>query len=327
MQAIGNVSQNHSSLEQVKVFSKQVYKAAEHLVRKGEEQYYVDFFVGLQIHCGAVTALNGDLEFGLEEIQSYEYVVSECVASPERPAPSPVREKSVFVETTSFKTDFVGQVEELDETNNMGVVHVFIKAPDTNLWQSLALLIGFVSTNFGEVQFSLSAVVEFLTAGITVVTIAVGTIGAFFLLVVAAATAGYEWPSAVPGWIEGKQVTIIVEGSYGQGHIAERAESGKDPCIRSSHQAILDDKYMTQKIVMHASKLLLNPNNGQYVYYFVDDAGKEWAVFIEEYENKYYQLITAYRADCAPFRCRKDNKDYSSILEKWLCEGFIQISY
>jgi len=286
LQAIGNVSENQSSLEQVKAYSKQVYKAAEHLVRKGEEQYYVDFFVGLQIHCGAVTALNGDLEFGLREIHSYKYVVSECVASPERPAPSPVREKSVFVGTTSFKTDFVGQVEELDETNNLGVVHVFVKASDTNLWQSLALLIGLVSTNFGEVQFSLSAVVEFLTAGITVVTIAVGVIGSILLLVVTAPTVGYEWPPAVPGWIEGKQVIIIVEGSYGQGHIAEQAESDENPCIRSSHQAILDDKYMTQDIVKYALKLFYNEGTGQYIYYYVDDAGKEWAVFIKKYAKK-----------------------------------------
>jgi len=50
--------------------------------------------------------------------------------------------------------------------------------------------------------------------------------------------------------------------------------------------------------------------------------GKEWVVFIEEYENKYYQLITAYRADCPPFKCGKDNKDYDSIFDKWICEGW-----
>ena len=86
---------------------------------------------------------------------------------------------------------------------------------------------------------------------------------------------------------------IIVEGSYGQGHIAERAQS-KDECIKSSHQAILDDKYMIQKIVMHAEKLFYNRGNGQYIYYYVVN-GKEWCIFVEEYENKYYQLITAYR--------------------------------
>lgn len=326
LQAIGNVSQNQSSLEQIKAFSKQVYKEAEHQIRKGEEQYYVDFFVGLQIHCGAVTALHGDLEFGLAEIHSYEYVVSECITTPERRTPSPAREQSVSVEPSSFKTDFVGHVEELDETNNMSVVHVFVKAPDTNLWQSLALLIGFVSTNFGGVQFSLSAVVEFLTAGITVVSIAIGTIGAFFLLVVTAPTVGYEWPPAVPGWIEGDEIVIIVEGSYGQGHIAERAESGEDPCIRSSHQAILDDKYMIQDIVMNALKLFRNEGTGQYIYYYVDNAGKEWAVFIRKYAGKkFYELRTAYRVDCKPpYKC--GGEEFETIIEKWICEGFKLIS-
>ncbi len=47
LEAIGNVSEDQSSLEQVKALSKQVYKAAEQKIRKGENQYLVDFFVGL----------------------------------------------------------------------------------------------------------------------------------------------------------------------------------------------------------------------------------------------------------------------------------------
>ena len=106
---------------------------------------------------------------------------------------------------------------------------------------------------------------------------------------------------SLPSRIEGDQVIIIVEGSYGQGHIAERAESDEDPCIRSSHQAILDDKYMIQETVMNASKLLYNEGTGQYIYYFVDDTGKEWAVFIKKFGNtEYYELRTAYRVDCPP---------------------------
>jgi len=80
-----------------------------------------------------------------------------------------------------------------------------------------------------------------------------------------------------------------------------------EKCINGSHQAILDDKYMIRKIVKNATKLLLDPNNGQYVYYFVDDLGKEWTVFVEEHENKYYQLRTAYMADCFPFVCKDKN--------------------
>lgn len=325
LQAICSVSEDQSSLEHVKAFSKQVYKAAEQKIRKGEEQYLVDFFVGLQVHCGALTALNGDPAFGLKVIQSYERVVSECVASPERPSPSLPQTDG---QPTSLKdtvpiTDFVGQVEEFDETNNMGMTVLFVKASDTNLWQAIALLVGFITTHFGQVEFSLQSVVEFLTAGITATTIVIGTVGAFFLLVVTAPTIGYEWPPAVPGWIEGDQVIIIVEGSYGQGHIEERAKS-KEPCIASSHQAILDDKYMIQEIVVHALKLLYNENTGQYIYYYVH-SGKEWGVFVEEYENRYYQLITAYRADCSPFKC--EGKEFNTVLEKWICEGFKLISF
>jgi len=121
-------------------------------------------------------------------------------------------------------------------------------------------------------------------------------------------------------------VIIIVEGSYGQRHITERAESDENPCIRSNHQAILDDKYMIQEIVMNASKLLYNEGTGQYIYYYVDDTGKEWAVFIREYaKNKFYELRTAYRVDCKPpYKC--GGKDFNTVIKKWICEGFQLIS-
>jgi hypothetical protein len=66
---------------------------------------------------------------------------------------------------------------------------------------------------------------------------------------------------------------------------------------------------------------------GQYIYYYVDDAGKEWAVFIEKYFKDYYELRTAYRVDCpGPYECEEDGKDYNTIIAKWLCEKFKQIS-
>ena len=333
LEAIGTVSEDQSSLEQVKALSKQVYKAAEQKICKGEDQYIVDFFVGLQVHCGAVTALHGDVEIGLAEIERYKGVVLECAASPERPAPYSMLsggQPMSLGDTISIPmTDIVGQVEEFDETNNVGVAHLFVKASDTTLWESQSLLVGFIATYFSQAEFSLHSVVEFLTAGISITTIGIGTGGALFVLVVTAPSVGHEWPPAVPGWIEGDEVIIIVEGSYGQGHITERAESGKDPCIRSSHQAILDDKYMIQDIIMHAHELLYNPSSGQYVFYFKQFLGDklvEWAVFVEEYENDYYQLITAYKADCKPFMC--GGKKYKTILEKWIeCEEFELVSF
>jgi hypothetical protein len=124
--------------------------------------------------------------------------------------------------------------------------------------------------------------------------------------------------------IQGDEILIVVEGSYGQGHIEQRAQSD-DKCIRSSHQAILNDKYMIRDIVVHALRLLYNEHTGQYVYYYIDGSGKEWGVFIREYENRYYQLWTAYRADCGPpFYCGDDK--FPTIIGKWICEGFKLIS-
>jgi hypothetical protein len=58
----------------------------------------------------------------------------------------------------------------------------------------------------------------------------------------------------------------------------------------------------------------------------VDEIGKEWCVFVEEYENDYYQLITAYRADCKPFKC--GGKEYNTLLEKWIkYENFKLVSF
>jgi hypothetical protein len=116
-----------------------------------------------------------------------------------------------------------------------------------------------------------------------------------------------------------------VEGSYGQAHIPERAKS-EDECTASSHQAVLDNKYMIQEIVTNAFKLLYNKYSGQYIYYFIDESGKEWGVFIRKWgETKYYELRTAYRADCGPpFTCK--DREFGSILDKWLCEGFEIIS-
>ncbi len=321
--AMLTVSDDKSSLEQVKAFSKQVYKTAEQKIRKGSNEYLVDFFIGLQVHCGSLTALYGDTDLGLSEIRFYTNLISECV-SPERPLLSMGESLTLGQYLSVPMEGFVGHVEEFDETNNMGVAYVFVKGSDTTLLQSILLLVSFI-TCIGQPEFSLQQLVNFLAFTITPTVIIVGAAGAVLLLIITAPAVGHEWPPAVPGWIEGKEVIIVVEGSYGQGHIAERAQS-KDKCIAGSHQAILDDKYMIQKIIVHALNLLYNGNNGQYVYYYVDSLGKEWAVFVEEYENDYYQLITAYRADCAPFRCRKDNEDYNSIFKKWLCEGFKLVS-
>jgi hypothetical protein len=117
-----------------------------------------------------------------------------------------------------------------------------------------------------------------------------------------------------------------VEGSYGQAHIPQEAKS-EDKCVASSHQATLDNKYMIQEIIERPLKLFYNADTGQYIYYYVDDAGKEWAVFIRKYWKEFYELRTTYRVDCEPpYKCRKDGSDQLTIISKWLCEEFVQIS-
>ena len=82
--------------------------------------------------------------------------------------------------------------------------------------------------------------------------------------------------------------------------------------------------------MVYALKLLYNEDSGRYVYYYIDASGKEWGVFIRKYKDEYYELRTAYRADCGPpFECIDENgirHEYSNILGKWLCEGFKLIS-
>ncbi len=72
-----------------------------------------------------------------------------------------------------------------------------------------------------------------ITAGITVAALALGAVAAFLLLIITAPSVGEEWPSYVPGTVNGDEVVIMVEGSYGQGHITERAKNGKDSCTRT----------------------------------------------------------------------------------------------
>ncbi len=328
LEAISTVSEDQSSLENVKAYSKEVYKAAEREIRKGNIEYSVDFFIGLQIHCGAVEALHGDLESGLREIQSYRNVLAECASSRERLIPQLSLSQPTLTLPPSVQTfDFVGQIEEFDETNNVGMALVFVKASDTTTWQAALLLFTFI-TEYCTTEWSVGGLAAFIdsciTAGITVVSLALGVVAAFLLLIITAPSVGEEWPSYVPGTIEGEEITIIVEGSYGQGHITKRAQSDKDPCIRNSHDAILKNPFKIADIVWNAQRLFYNPTTGQYIYYLVDNEGKQWAVFIRKYGNTgLYELRTAYRVDCPlPYICDTTGEPFDTIIEKWICEGF-----
>jgi hypothetical protein len=132
-------------------------------------------------------------------------------------------------------TDSIGLVEESNEANNMGVMTVFVKAPDTTFLQFLTLFCAFVgeTTWFNWTLPDLTLSLESLLAGsgTTLTTIATGAVGAVVLLIVTVPPTADEWPDAVPGMMQGDEVLIVVEGSYGQGHIEQRAQSD-DKCIR-----------------------------------------------------------------------------------------------
>ncbi|MGD2249796.1 MAG: hypothetical protein PVF58_15415 [Candidatus Methanofastidiosia archaeon] len=336
LQAILTSSKDQSSLEHIKAYSKQVYKAAEQNIRNGQSEYIVDFFTGLQIHCGAVAALNGDPEFGLNLIKRYKNVVSECAASPERPVVTPVETTESYTQSKPTESympeksvtmkEFVGEIEEEYEHNNMGVVLTIVKAPDTTTWQFFLLIGGVVSGEaFSWIVSNLTISLESLTIGtITVSTLATGFVGAFVLILITIPPVGKgEWPDAVKGSIEGEEIIVIVDGSYGQKHIKKRSQSD-EPCIQSSHKAILNDKYMIKTIVEKAQKLFYNKEFGQWIYYYVDARGKEWTVFIRKYGNEnFYELRTAYRVDCPPpYECKPTGEEFTTIIGKWLCEGF-----
>lgn len=335
LQAILNVSEDHSSLEKVKAYSKQVYTAAEQNIRNGETQYFVDFFVGLQIHCGAVTALHGDVTFGLAHINHYKGVVAECL-SPERPVPqfTQTAKQQATLEQPILGTDFVGQIKESNEVNNMGVITVLVKAPDTTFLQFLMLLFACVGAEVWAnwTLPDLVATLEslFASSSVTVSSIVTGAVGAVILLLITIPPVGLgEWPDAVVGFREGEEIIIIVDGSYGQGHIQDRAKSD-DECVRSGHEAITNDPYKIKKIVEKAEKLLYNIYTGRHLYYFTNWTG-EWVVVIEELgDHGIFQLVTSFRADCPlSEECMTPAGKIipvNSYLDELECQGYVPIS-
>ncbi|MBU7017678.1 MAG: hypothetical protein HXS44_09225 [Theionarchaea archaeon] len=109
----------------------------------------------------------------------------------------------------------------------------------------------------------------------------------------------------------------------------KEAESGKKPCIRSSHQAIVDDPYKIKEIVKNSEKLLYHPGANQYLYYFRTTLN-EWVVIIEEWGGYgIFELITAYRVDCPYSKwCKKGDEiiEVHSYYDILICQGFISVS-
>jgi hypothetical protein len=325
----------HSSLEWIKAHSYQMIKAAEQVIRSDSTEYGTDFFLALQIHCAALTALSGDHERGTQELLKYHSAIQESAESPERSSLSRDISLSLISSQSAQLPDPlenpVGNVEEWFEENNVAVAHVLAKLPETS-WMEYILMISTFSYGIGYPggSVSLSSLSDalaglFVGGTVSSTSICTGVSGGIFLLIMTAEPVGYAWPPYVPGWNGTDYVIMIVDGSYGQGHITERSQSS-EKCIKSSHRAILDNPYQITKIIYNAKKIFYNSTTGQYIYYYIEK-GKEWVVFTRKYRNtEFYELRTAYRADCpGPYKCIINGIYYNTLIDKWICEGFILI--
>jgi len=280
----------HSNLEHVKARSHQMIKAAEQVIRSGSQEYSIDFFLALQIHCAALTALHGDPERGTQELLLYELALQECAGSPERPSLLSHDISSSL--SHSFHSpanlgDLMGNVEEWHEENNLAVVCVLAKIPDTS-WMEYITMISTIVFGSGSsgASFSLSSLADalaglFVEVTVTVTSVCIGVVGGIFLLIMSAEPVGYEWPPYVPDQINPNIGIVIVDGSYGQGHIIERAENS-DGCEKTSHQTIIDNPHQIGKIIYNAERLYINPRTGQYFYYFVDELGNKWVAVVKK---------------------------------------------
>lgn len=316
LEAIANVSEDKSSLEKVKAYSQQVYKAAEQKIRKGDSQYSADFFIGLHVHCGAVTALNGDPEFGLREIRSYESALLECIST-ERPVSSlaqstPGGESSL---NTVSVPAFVGQIEESDETNNVGQIIVLVKAGDTELWEFLQML-----AEWGVPQVVQEAFKNFLANFVSVETASfvVNVGGVVFALIMTAPPVGASWVDCVVDCMTTDPSGIFAKISEDENTVKtiELGTQVGEICERSGYNAVYKDPGQIVYTIMLAVKVYKSPYN-HYFYYMRDMSGA-WVV---EVEGQYGcgRVVTAYRVDC-DYECHNIP---CTILEKWvLCDNF-----
>ncbi|MGC1121959.1 MAG: hypothetical protein WBA22_12790, partial [Candidatus Methanofastidiosia archaeon] len=233
-----------------------------------------------------------------------------------------------------LSSGIVGEVEESNEANNMGVTVALVKTPETSLLSFLMLVFAAVGPEAWQnvTLPSLSASLESLLASetITVSSLASGAFGALFLFLIwIPPVSASEWPDAVIGNIRGNRIVIVVEGSYGQGHIIQRSQDeDQDPCIRTSHQAVLDNPYKINEVVKKAQKLLYQPTSGKYAFIFKPFLRKEWVVIIREYSpgTAIYELVTAFRADCGPPYLLKQGDtvigEFQKYYELMLAQGY-----
>ncbi|MBU7018102.1 MAG: hypothetical protein HXS44_11390, partial [Theionarchaea archaeon] len=320
LEAIQTVSEDRSSLEKVKAYSKQVYKAAEQKIRKGEEQYMVNYFVGLQIHCGAVTALNGDREFGLTRIQSYgdilsDYANGRLILLPEQSSPG--EETSSDTVTVS---GFVGQVEESNEDNNTGYIILIIKTRKTTAAEILQMLAQMTAPEF--VKLVIEKLLGLGTAAKAVLSVG----GTIFVLIIEAEPIGGGWVECVVSCTTTDPSGIFIEIFEDKETVAtietKAFDLSLEDCEREGYKELYLDPMQIVYTIMLAMEIYRSPDN-HYFYYMVDNSDDEWVVEVEVLGHVGCgRVVEAYRVDCT-YEC---NDISCSILEKWiLYDNFVRV--
>lgn len=330
LEAISNISKDHSSLEKVKTFSKQTYKAAEQEIHRGNEQFLADFFIGLQIHCGALTALNGDPEFGLAEIRLYEGVLSECMMSSERSAPyfAQAGGQSAFQDAVSktFLRDIghvpsflgqaeepKGQVEESDETNNAGWITVLVKASDSSDWSFWKMVYVYIVENLGQIKI-LEKMKDFLThhIGDAAASYVINAGGVILTIIANAPGIGETWIDSIP-YDPAGIFTDIIEDKDTIKEIERGAKSGP-LCRRQRYAAVLAYPGVIVYTIMCAEKIYKSPWDS-YFYFMRDEKNEEWIVEVQDMKYGLGRVVQAHKVGCGDLECF--NIQYTTIYEMW----------
>jgi hypothetical protein len=322
LEAIQTVSEDHSSLEKVKAYAKQVYKAAEQKIRKGEEQFMVDYFVGLQIHCGAVTALNGDREFGLTKIQDYGDILSDYANDREFMLSGQITPGEETSSDTVTASGFVGQIEESNEDNNTGYIVLIIKTGKTTAAEILQMLAQMTAPEM--VKLMIEKLLQLGTTAKAVLSVG----GTIFVLIIEAEPIGGGWVECVVSCTTTDPSGIFIE-IFEDKETVETIEAGALDtnlafCERTGYDRVRKDPMGIVYTIMLAIEVYKNPDN-HYFYYMMDNLGGKWVVEVEILEHAGCgRVVRAYRVNCEPYAC----SGYSdlTILEKWvLCDSFVRV--
>jgi hypothetical protein len=317
-EAVLSLSGDQSSLERVKAFSRQVYKLAEQKICTGEDHYFLDYFVGLQIHCGALTALNGDAEFGMTEIRFYGELLRDLIESPERSfthdkTESTFSDQSIPMLIPPGGIEGAGNVEESDEENNFGWIVVFIKTSDSNMWGFVTSIGDWLSKHVLP-QVIGKAIREILMEiGVSESTSALfGTAGgAVFGLIMTAERAGGGWLDYVSNDPSGIFDYIVIDEETRNTIEEERKIVG---CIGEGIREFANDPIQVQYTVWNAL-FVYRTQWGHYYYYMETLSNEIWAIEVEEKGFKLGRVIRGYKQKCLEFECY-GNK-YYNIKENW----------